>query len=371
MKAIISGGGTGGHIYPALSLAMKMKNNDWMIKYIGSVDGLEKSIIKNSGIVYEGITVSPLPRKIKLKTFKALLKNSRGFIQSLKIIKSYNPQVVIGTGGFVAGPVLLAASLYGIPTLIHEQNVYPGLTNRLLSRIVDKIAINFENAIEYFPDKISDKIILTGIPVRDSIKNNNSNNAYDKFSLNPDKLTIFVFGGSQGAAAINNVMVNLYNNMCNDFMQKNWQFIHITGPANYDKIRSSIKKIDQSLLDNDLIKLFPYLDNIELAYAAADIAIARAGATGLAEIAVSGLPAILIPYPYASGNHQLYNAQQFAKMGAGCIIKEKDLNHNILMDKLTQILNNKEKLKKMGENSSKLANDNALSNLYKVVLNLI
>ncbi|MGM0411558.1 MAG: UDP-N-acetylglucosamine--N-acetylmuramyl-(pentapeptide) pyrophosphoryl-undecaprenol N-acetylglucosamine transferase, partial [Bacillota bacterium] len=198
MKAVITGGGTGGHIYPAIAIALNLREKGWDILYLGSKNSLEENIAKEWNINFIGVNVAPLPRNLSLKIFKSLGINFKGLYQAKKIIKKYDIDIVFGTGGFVAGPVVLAAYLGGIPTIIHEQNVYPGITNKLLSYISEKIAVNFIDSKKYFPKKAKNKLIETGIPVRDKIFNIEKEKAIDYFNFDLTKKTLLIFGGSQG-----------------------------------------------------------------------------------------------------------------------------------------------------------------------------
>ena len=235
MKAILTGGGTGGHIYPALAVGLKLQDKGWDISYLGSENGLESEIIPANKIKFKTVEVAPLPRTFSLKLFQALFKAGKGFFQARKIIKKINPDVVFGTGGFVAGPVVQAASFSGYSTLIHEQNVYPGITNKILSYSVDKIALNFEKAQNYFPAGINNnKFVVTGNPIRESILETKRRQGLKKLNLYTDKKTLLVFGGSQGSMSINEAMLEV----CKYYSENSKvQIIYITGENNYDKIK--------------------------------------------------------------------------------------------------------------------------------------
>jgi UDP-N-acetylglucosamine--N-acetylmuramyl-(pentapeptide) pyrophosphoryl-undecaprenol N-acetylglucosamine transferase len=369
MKIVITGGGTGGHIYPGLSVGLELVENGWDALYIGSKDGLEKSIIPKTKLKFESVMVAPLPRKISPVLFSSLIKNSRGFFQARKLMKEFEPDIVLGTGGFVAGSVVLAASLMGIPTIIHEQNVYPGITNRLLSRVVDQIALNFADAREYLSDRVNNKTVVTGNPIRKVILNTDKATGIKQLGLDSAKRTLLVFGGSQGAVSINQAMTKIYQHVSNN---NDIQLIHLTGKKNYDNMIKSIRKnIGIKITDLDHIKVMPYLENIEWAYAVADLIIYRAGATGLAEITAKGIPSILIPYPHAAGNHQLYNARTMKEHSAGEVIREEELTAGLLYDKVTKILNNDPLLKKMAKESYKLGQPEARVKIINQVKNLL
>jgi UDP-N-acetylglucosamine--N-acetylmuramyl-(pentapeptide) pyrophosphoryl-undecaprenol N-acetylglucosamine transferase len=368
MKIILTGGGTGGHIYPVLSIGKKLLSEGWDVLYIGSKGGLEEKIIPAEDLNYISLEQTILPRKINFKLIYSLYKNFKGFIQSYKLLKDFKPDVAVGAGGFVSGPVILAATMLGIPSIIHEQNVYPGFTNRLLSYRANKIALNFPEAEKYFPVRTRKKILVSGNPIREVIINTQRKDAIQKLKLDPDKKTILVFGGSQGSTSLNNSMLAIYQYFKNrPFLQ----IIHITGEKNYDKIikKLSITGINQRDYDNFIIKA--YLHNIEFAYAAADLVISRAGATGLAEITARGIPSILVPYPYAAGDHQRFNARVMEENKAAIVIEDDKLNGDILKRIILDLLNDEITMKKMSEKSKGLARPEALNILVQEVKNLL
>ncbi len=368
MKAILTGGGTGGHVYPALAVGLKLKQKNWEIEYIGSKKGIEKDIVPENDIKFHSITVSPLPRKVSFKVLMAGYNSIKGFFQARKVIKKVEPDIIFGTGGFVAGPVVLSASLAGYKTLIHEQNVYPGITNKLLSFKSDKIALNYKEAKKYFPGKVSDKFIVTGNPVRPKILTAKRKKALKRLELIENRKTVLVFGGSQGAASINQAMIKVCSYYKNS---SKIQLIYITGKNNYKQVINKLKTEGVNLKDNCNIKIIPYLHQMEWAYAAADLVVYRAGATGLAEITARGLPAILIPYPYSTGDHQQYNALTLKKQGAAEVINDCDLNGEILLAKIKSIINDQNKLDSMKKNSKKLGHPEAVDNLVEIIENMV
>ncbi len=360
LKVVISGGGTGGHIYPGISLAYELKdrnaNND--IIFVGTERGLESKVIPREGFKFIKIKAQGIQRKICLENLIAIIIFFISLIQSYKIIKNYKPDVVIGTGGYVSGSVVLMAALLGIPTFIHEQNVIPGITNKFLSHIVKAIFLSFDQSRRYFKRK--SKLILTGNPIRFKNLEHVNNKDYQIFKLNSFKKTILVFGGSKGAASINRAVVKGVN-LIKGFIKNQWQVLLISGSDDYEKIIEIIGK------DNNIFSVEPYLYNIEKAYALADLAICRAGATTLAEISACGLPAILIPYPHATNNHQEINARVLEREGAVELILEKDLSGKKLAKVLLDLLKNKNKLEIMAKKSGELSNVNSA----KKIVNLI
>jgi len=368
MRAIVTGGGTGGHIYPALAVLRALQAKGWEILYLGSKGGLEGDIIPAEGIDYQEVNVAPLSRKISFQLINATLKTTVGLFQARKIIKGFQPNLVLGTGGFVAGPVVLAATMLKIPTIIHEQNVYPGFTNRVLARKVDAIALNFADAEKYFPRNIKAKYKVTGNPIRKVIINTDKFEGLRKLSLDAKKKTLLVFGGSQGSMSINKAMVDLYH-----YYKDNptIQIIHITGKRNYQMVLAEIKKSGIDIEDYDNYQIMPYLSHMEYAYAVADLIVYRAGATGIAEITAKGLPAILVPYPHAAENHQEYNARNLEKHGAAEVILDKDLSGEILINQIESIFSDEEKLNTMSRNSRKLGNLEAVENILQLIEEII
>ncbi|MFW5985841.1 MAG: undecaprenyldiphospho-muramoylpentapeptide beta-N-acetylglucosaminyltransferase, partial [Halanaerobiales bacterium] len=340
-----------------------MRKEGWEILYVGSKNGLETDIVPSNEIELKTVNVRPLPREISVKLLKSSLISVQGFWQALRLIADFRPDVVLGTGGFVAGPVVMAAVIRNIPVVIHEQNVYPGITNRLLARMVDKVALNFSAAREYFPRSVTEKFVVTGNPVRENILKADKNQARKELKLERGRQTLLVFGGSRGASSINRAMIYV----CQQLQNEDWlQIIYITGKDAYEDIKSKLKIEEKSV-----IKIFPYLHQIEWAYAAADLIVNRAGATGLAEITARGLPAILIPYPYATGNHQYYNASILEAAGAAEIISDEELTGELLTAKIVELLQNEEKLHFMQKQSQLMGHPGARDDLVKVIKNLV
>lgn len=368
MKAIVTGGGTGGHIYPALAVVRALQAEGWDILYLGSKGGLESDIIPDNSIKFQEVDVAPLPRKITIKLISSVLKTTAGYIQARRYIKEYQPDLVFGTGGFVAGPVVLAGAVLKIPTLIHEQNVYPGFTNKILSKRVKAIALNFADAKKYFPDSTKAIYKVTGNPIREVILKTDRITGLNNLSLKSYKKTLLVFGGSQGSMSINNAMLDVYKKYKDN---SRIQIIHITGKKNYNIVMDKIKKAGIEIDKYDSFKIMPYYSHMEYAYAAADLIIYRAGATGIAEITAKGLPSILIPYPYAAENHQEYNARNLEKHGAAVVILDSELSGQLLFEQIELLFDDEKKLKEMSENSKKLGNPEALNNIVQLIEKII
>lgn len=367
MRMIVSGGGTGGHIYPAITLIrmIKEKVQDCEVLYVGTEFGLEADIVPKEKIAFKTIHVKGFARKITTENIKVLCKSIHSIWESKKIIKEFNPDIVIGTGGYVCGPILLAASLMGIPTMIQEQNVIPGITNKILAKFVRHIAVGYADSQKYFH---SDKVVFTGNPVRKEVLTASRENGIENFALDVNKKTILISGGSRGARSINNAMIDVHAHFAGN---KEIQLLHVTGKDEYNGIIAKLrrKSIDIEKVGNIIIK--PYLYNMPDAIAATDLAIFRSGAIGLAELTARGIPAILIPYPYAAENHQEHNALAMQKAGAGIMILDKELTGKKLIDIINNLLQEEGKLSFMAKASKALGKPNAASDIADIAIQML
>lgn len=322
MRVIVTGGGTGGHIYPAIAIAEyvldHIKNSE--VLYIGSENGLENRIVPQTGIPFETISAKGLPRRLSGELFKSVYQSSKGLKEANKYIKSFKPDVVIGTGGYVCGPAVLMAIKNHIPTLIHEQNAYPGITNKLLSPFVSKVLLNYPEAEDYF--KHAKDIVITGLPVRNDINKLSRQEAMLKLNLDPNKKTVLVTGGSRGARTINRAVALSLREILS---REEAQLIFITGEVCHQETLDLIEELELNAREKQKLAIMAYTHDMPTVLAASDIVIGRAGATFLAEIAMCGLPGILIPYPYASENHQEYNARAVVDAGGAEMILDKEL----------------------------------------------
>jgi len=361
MKAVITGGGTGGHIYPALAVAEKLKKRGWEILYIGSEHRMEAEIVPKEGYDFQGISVRPLPRSLSLKLISSLFYNTKAFFKALKLIRDFKADFVIGTGGFVAGPVVLAAVLLRRKTIIHEQNAYPGITNKLLAHFVDKICLNFFEAAKYLKAQ-PEKVKITGNPVRPKIINADQRKAYQHLNLKDELKTILITGGSLGAEIINKNVLELYRYACKNEIQ----ILHLTGKKNYQQFINYLRVNDIDP-QNKLIKVIDYLDQMEFALSAADLIVSRAGATALAEITTCAKASILIPFAAAAENHQSVNAEALKKRGAALVIEESELDQFILLEKVRLIIESEEKLNSMSKAAESMSQKDALANIIKVI----
>ena len=342
MKVLIAAGGTGGHIYPGIAVAKEILRRDANseILFVGTSRGLETKIVPDNGFKLSLINSAGLKNVGLLGKLKGLFILPKSFLEARSIIKSFKPDVVVGAGGYVSGPVLLMASLMRIPTLVMDSNALPGFTNRRLAPFVTKAALTFEEAVSFF----GKKGIVTGNPVRKE---------FFEIKAKPRgaKTNLLIFGGSQGARAINNAMVEALNNLPHDSLS----ITHQTGEGDFENIRELYNRAGFG----DAAEVKPYISNMVEEFAKSDLIICRAGATSCAEIAAAGRAAILIPLPTAADDHQRKNAEAFERAGAAKMILQRDLNAEILAQTITDLINAPEKISTMEIAAKKLARADA------------
>lgn len=364
MRVIVTGGGTGGHIYPALAIAERIMTDmpDSEVLYVGCDNGLENTIVPTTSIPFKTIPAQGLPRKLTPALIRSLLTNSKGVAEARRTIRSFKPDLVIGTGGFVCGPTVLMACLHHVPAMIHEQNAYPGMTNRMLAARVNKVMINYPEAARFFVK--AKETVLTGLPVREDIGKISKEDGCAHFTLDPSKKTVLITGGSRGARTINRVCALALSSM---LANENVQVIFITGKAGYVETSLLLKDNDSSVLRDSRLCFLEYTHDMPYALAAADVVIGRAGATFLAEIAACGLPGILVPYPYASDNHQQFNAEAVVNAGAGEMILDNDMTVPKLMTTLNTFLTDDEYYREKKKAMNALARPQALDDIMLLV----
>ena len=366
MKIIVSGGGTGGHIYPALTLidAIKNKRADAEFLYVGTEKGLEADIVPKAGVNFTALKLEGgLERHFTLENISRAANAIWSIKRASDIVHDFKPDAVVGTGGYVCGPILLAASLLKVPTLIQEQNAVAGVTNKILSKFVDKIAVGTRDALKNFPPN---KTIYTGNPIRRAVLDAKKSDGLREFNFTPDKPIVLISGGSRGARSINNAMIDVLKSAAE---KNSAQFLHVTGKGEFDSVTKKLRDAGLTLNEPN-IRVVPYLYNMPQAMAMADVAIFRAGATGLAELTARGVPAILIPYPYAAENHQEFNARSLVEAGAARMILNRDLTAEILSATLDELLSSPEKLKSMAAASLSLGKPHAADDIAELILQL-
>ncbi len=358
-KFIISGGGTGGHIYPAIAIAneLKIRFPDCEILFVGAHDKMEMQKVPQAGYTIKGLWISGIQRKLTLDNAVFPLKLISSLVKSLKIVRAFKPDVAIGTGGFASAPLLKAASSLGVPTLIQEQNSYPGITNKWLAKKAKKICVAYDNLEQFFP---ADKIVLTGNPVRQDIADANYSKdaAIEKLGLDPDKKTVLVLGGSLGSRRINQLIAKELTWLLAQDVQLIWQ----CGKLYFEEYRHHG--------DKEGVKLMAFIDRMDRVYAAADIVISRSGASSVSELCIAGKPVVFIPSPNVAEDHQTKNAQAIVDKEAALMLKESQLESQfqpVFMDLLT----NEVKRNKLGNNIKMLAKANATNDIVEEIIKLI
>ena len=367
LKDLFAGGGTAGHINPAVAIAkyIRKKHPDWDILFVGTKKGLEKELIPKEGFPIQFIEVKGLRRKISLDLFTTGKLFIKGILQAHQIIKEYKPDIVIGTGGYVSAPVVLDASFRKIPTIIHEQNVFPGVTIKLLSRFATVVAISFDESRKYIrPQK---KLVLTGNPVRQEIIEADYSTARIKMKLD-DRPFILAFGGSLGAEKINETMLEVIRYISRD---NRYQLMLGTGERQYNDVINVLTEKGIDIKKHSNIRVVPYIYNMNEALAAADLVICRAGAITISEITVLGRPSVLIPSPNVTNNHQEYNARALESKGAAIVITEDKLNGKRLYEQIRKLLEDSKKLQIMKEKSFQMGITNSTEKIYNIITKLV
>lgn len=356
MKYIISAGGTGGHIYPALAIVNKIKENDKNadILYIGTTDRLESKIIPEKNIPYIGIELKGINRKNIFKNIKVLSCLNKANKILKKEIKKFNPDIVIGVGGYITYPVIKTAKRLGYKTVIHEQNSIPGLTNKLLSKIVDKVFISLPGSREYFR---TNNVVYTGNPRSEEVA---KVKRLDKVSygLNPNKKLVIIVMGSLGSMTINNKLKEIIPS----FKEKDYEVVVVTGNNYYEDFKNI--KIDN-------VKILPFINNMLEYIKASDLVVSRSGASIISELTTSGIPSILVPSPYVTNNHQYKNAKELEDNNACVILEESNFNKDNLIPLIDDILNDKDKYNKMINGNLKLAVTDSATKIYEEITKLI
>lgn len=361
MRLLISGGGTGGHIYPALALIETLKKDDARSSflYVGTNKGLESKIVPNAGIDFKTIEIQGFKRSLSLQNFKTIYLFLKSVHEAKKIIREFKPDVVVGTGGYVCGAVVYAASQLHIPTFIHEQNSIAGVTNKFLSHFVDKIGICFEAAKTEFP---SQKVVFTGNPRAQQVADIKSTGRLAELGLSENKKTVLIFGGSRGARRINEAAMDAFAL----FDTNEFQVLFVTGSIYYEKIKS---EIGEKQLNNIVIK--PYIQDMPAILPEIDLIVGRSGATSLAEITVLGIPSILIPSPNVTHDHQTYNARSLADINAAIMIKEDVLSGQTLADEVNELMKDDERRSQIAKEARKAGIPDSSKRIERVLTDLI
>lgn len=357
MKVIITAGGTGGHIYPAIAIINKIKEKEpnSSFIYIGTHNRMEKDIIPNLGIPYESIEIYGFSKTNIKQDLKNINLIKKAYQKSLKIIKDFNPDIVIGVGGYVTFPVIIAAHKLNIKTFLHEQNSIPGKSNKLLIKIADKIGVSFEDTKKYFP---KEKCILTGNPCSENALNIKTTSR-TKYGLSYDKKCVLIVQGSLGSKVMNNKMIDFLSSID----KENYNILYITGKNYYDEFNKN--KFSKN------VTIVPFIDNLSSLLKDIDIMVTRAGASTISEITSLGIPSILIPSPYVANNHQYYNALSLKNNNACILIEEKDLNKDILKEKINYLLTNQEIYNTYKTNLLNMSIPNSSTIIYNTIKDMI
>ena len=362
LKVIVSGGGTGGHIFPAIAIAKSLENkvSDIELLFVGAKDRMEMQKVPEAGYKIEGLWISGFQRSFSRRNLMFPFKLISSVIKSMKIVRRFKPDLVIGTGGFASGPLLFAASRKGIPSVIQEQNSYPGITNKVLSKYVNKVCVAYDNMERFFP---KDKIIFTGNPIRKLILNFKDKREEGKkiFGVNNGKITILVVGGSLGARTINESIKESISEFANNELNLIWQ----TGTSFGDVAKNIIEDINI-----DGISSHMFIREMDLAYAAADIIVSRAGAIAISELCFVGKPILLVPSPNVAEDHQTQNAQSLVNKNSALMVKDVDAKRK-LVSELISLSRNKDLQGVLSSNIQKLSVDNAAVRIADLSLNLI
>ena len=343
MRVIMTCGGTGGHIYPAVAIADEIKRRDpeAEILFVGSEIGMERDLVPESGYEITLINADGFSRTLRgsIRSVKRVLK---GRAQAKELIREFKPDIVIGTGGYASMPVVSMAEKAGIPAYLQEQNAIPGKTNKFLGRKARRIFLGFEKAGEYFPDP--EKLVLTGNPVRKEFVGIDRKKVREELGLSDDTFVVLAFGGSQGAGRLNREMMSIIRQYNGRPGTKIWLG---AGSYYYEAIMTELREKGEALADN--IEIWEYIHDMSRRLAAADLLISRSGALTVAEVTVCGVPVIFVPFPGAAQNHQYYNAMAVADKGGAIVIEEKDLEEDPLIPHIEQLRGDRELLQKMSE----------------------
>ena len=362
MRILIAVGRSGGHIFPGLSLASRLQQRLKTpgIFFIGQKDKLTQKIFSSQQYPLATISIDPLPYRTSLKYARFITKLVLAIVPTWKVLSKIRPDVVVGFGGAVSGPVLFISRLRGIPTIIHEQNVVPGRANRILANFVDKVALSFSESERFFNRA---KPVLTGNPVRSGVLGQDKSRSRGELGLDNNKFTILVIGGSQGSSQLNEIAWAAFSRMVRQ-AGPGFQIIHITGEKDYQRMRELYRQMTFGSV------ILPFYDKIGTAYSASDLVLSRAGAGAISEITSWGLGSVLVPYPYG-GRHQLNNARLLADRNSAILIEQNKISAESLKDVFLNLMKDRSNLDRMAKNSRKMGRPRADESLAKEVIKLV
>ncbi|MGE5590941.1 MAG: undecaprenyldiphospho-muramoylpentapeptide beta-N-acetylglucosaminyltransferase [Bacillota bacterium] len=367
LRVVITGGGTGGHVYPALTIAHTLKALEpaTEVLYVGTASGMEADLVPRAGLDFESVHGSGVVLKSAGKAAAGLFQAARGTLESLRLLRRWRPDVVVGTGGYVSGPVVLAGKLVGARLAIQEQNIAPGVTIRLLARLAHRVFLPDEAARDFFPGGA--KYMVTGNPVRAEVVQADRAEARRRLGVPDGGRLLYVFGGSRGAQAMHRALVPRLKSL---LTRPDLMILYVTGQANFDRVAAQLHEQGIELEIPGKIMVKPYLYEAADALAAADLALVRAGAMTMAEIAVRGLPAVIIPIPHAIYNHQERNARVPEERGAAVVLRESELTPDSLERALTGLLDQPGRLEEMGRRMKELGRPEAAERIAREILAL-
>ena len=370
MNVIIAAAGTGGHINPGIAIANKIKqeNKNAKITFIGTIRGLENDLVPRAGFDLERIEAYGINRKLSIQNFKNMLKTLHSYKEAKKIVKKLKPDIVIGTGGYICGPVMSAARKLDVPTILHESNAYPGIAVKVLSGKVDTVLVGFEDARKRLPK--AKKVVVSGTPTKlkkIELTIPQKENLKKELKIKNDLPIVLVFGGSQGAKSINEALLGIIRNKLNE----QYHIIWAVGQNQYNVVKEELEHDKLNINNIKNITIVPYIYNMQEVMNLSNLIVARSGAMTITEVSIVGKPAIFIPFPYATENHQEYNARVLADIGAAKIILDKDLNTKVLNRQILEIIENKDLQKQMGEIAQKAAVKDVEDKIYNEIKLLI
>lgn len=366
MKVIIAAAGTAGHINPGIAIANKIKKEipNSKIIFIGTIRGLENDLVPRAGYELKTIEAYGIQKKINITNIKNFLKTIKGFSEAKEIIKEEKPDLVIGTGGYICGAVLTAAVKQNIPTMLHESNAYPGLAVRMLAKRTTTIMVGFKEAKEKLTK--AKRVVLTGTPTKISNTRIDKDKVKKDLGITNDLPIVLIFGGSQGAKAINDIVLQIIKNKLN----KNYQIIWAPGKNQYEIIKSELLKENIDINNVKNAKIIPYIYNMQEMMAISDLIIARSGAMTITELSIMEKPAIFIPLPSRNANRQEDNARVLEKLNAARVILEEDLSCDKLEETIEQLIIDRKELEQMGKNGAEIAIDNAEDKIFEEIKNI-
>ncbi len=375
MKFLFATGGTAGHINPALAVASYIRDNykDAEIMFIGTADHMESRLVPNAGFAFKTIEINGFKRSFSpkaivanVKTVFKLLKSEQ---ESKKIIRDFAPDVVIGFGGYVSGPVLQEAAKLHIPCCIHEQNAYPGITNKQLAKQVDRVMLTVEDAAKHLDCK--NEPTVTGLPVRGELLNKSKKSAREELSVPDGKYLVLSFGGSLGAAPLNDSMFDILLRHADDGSVYHIHSVGTNGAEYLDKfVEKGFERVSDTVVRKETVEVRKYIDNMDVCMAAADLVVGRAGASSLSEIEAMGKASILIPSPYVAENHQFHNAMALVNRNAARIIEEKDLTAESLSNMIDSLLSSQEQLFEIEKNAKSMAVLDSRERIADIIISL-